>query len=148
MDQKQDRHALFEQIQKDHNELRQLLGEVHHVLSGKLEKVAHVAEMLQSLTDHVETHFSEEEATGIFADVAAREPRLTDRAKELKAEHDKLRQAVHALNQAAKSGDGQADWWENLETAFHNFSKDLMHHEHQENELVQVAYDQDLGAGD
>lgn len=148
MAQQPDRHALFDQIQKDHNELRRLLGEVHHVLSRKLENVARVAEMVESLTDHVESHFDEEEATGVFREVSEREPRLTSRAEELRCEHDRLRETVQALNLAAKSGDGAADWWEQLETAFRDFSKDLMHHEHQENELVQEAYEQDIGAGD
>ena len=148
MTEQQNRHALFDQIQRDHQELRNLLGEVHHVLARKLESVARVAEMVGSLANHIEAHFEEEEATGVFDEVSEREPRLSSRAKELRAEHDRLRQTVQALSQAAKSGDGAADWWEQLETAFHDFSKDLMRHEHQENELVQVAYEQDLGAGD
>ena len=148
MTQQQDRHALFQQLQQDHDELRRLLGEVHHVLAAKLENVARVAEMVESLTDHVETHFDEEEATGVFDEVIAREPRLSPRADELRAEHARLKKTVQALNQAAKSGDGASDWWEKLEKSFHDFSKDLMRHEHQENELVQVAYEQDLGAGD
>ena len=141
------RHELFEQIEQDHAELRKLLSELHQVLAKKLESVARVAELVASLTDHLETHFEEEEATGVFEQVTAREPRLSDRASALYAEHDELRKTMHALNQAAKSGGG-TDWWEQLEVAFHDFSKGLMHHEHQENELVQEAYDQDIGAGD
>lgn len=148
MTEQQNRHALFVQIQQDHEELRRMLGEVHHALSQKLESVARVVELLASLTDHLETHFNEEEATGIFQEVAARTPRLSSRASDLRAEHQQFRQIVQALNEVAKSGDGAADWWQQLEVAFHDFSKDLMRHEHEENELVQVAYGQDLGLGD
>ena len=147
MSKEDSRHELFEQIQQDHAELRKLLGEIHQVLSRKEASVASVAELLESLTNHIETHFEEEESTGVFDQVSAREPRLTDRATALYAEHDQLRQTVHALNLAAKS-DGGSDWWEKLEAAFHDFSKDLMRHEHQENELVQEAYEQDIGAAD
>ena len=147
MSQPQSGHELFEQIQQDHAELRKLLGEVHQALSRREASVDAVASLIESLTVHLEAHFQEEEATGVFDQVTAREPRLCDRASALCAEHDQLRKTAAALNQAAKSADG-ADWWDRLETAFHEFSKDLMRHEHEENELVQEAYEQDIGAGD
>ena len=143
-----EKHGLFEQIQQDHAELRKVLGEVHQVLSRKQASVDSVAELIKVLTDHIETHFEEEESTGVFQQISAREPRLTARAEGLRDEHDQLRQTVHSLNLAAQGESGTADWWEKIETAFHDFSKDLMRHEHQENELVQEAYEQDIGAAD
>lgn len=148
MTEQKNRHALFVQIQQDHHELIRLLGEVHQALSKKVGNGARLVEIVESLTDHVERHFREEEASGVFNEVAAHAPRLASRAEELLAEHNQLRQAVQALNQAARSGDGTADWWERLEATFRDFSKNLMHHEHREDELVQIAYDQDLGAAD
>jgi len=145
MTQSPNRHALFQQIQQDQEELRRLLGEVRQALS---QKRATVAELAKTLADQLHAHFDEEEATGIFSEVASRAPRLADRAGALRGEHERLRQAVLAFSQAAQGGDGGADWWEQLERAFRDFSQDLMRHEHEENELVQVAYDQDLGAGD
>jgi hypothetical protein len=56
--------------------------------------------------------------------------------------------AVGDLCKAASTGDGSAEWWQNLDEAFHGLSKDLMHHENHENQILQDAYTDDIGAGD
>ena len=141
-------HEFFEEVQREHDELRELLGEVHRVLAERLEKVAEVSERLASLSEHVETHFQEEEIAGFFDQVVERAPRLSDRVDRLRTEHQALLGAVRSLYDAATQGDGSADWWKRMEGTFHDFSKDLMHHESHENDLLQEAYGEDLGTGD
>ena len=148
MPQSQSTHELMDQIHREHEELRDALGNIHRTLGRREAGVATVAEMLSSLGDDVETHFSEEETAGFFDDVLERAPRLSDRIDTLRAEHQQLSAAVEKLEEVATSGDGSADWWQQIETAFHEFSKELMHHESCENELLLEAYTDDIGAAD
>jgi iron-sulfur cluster repair protein YtfE (RIC family) len=139
--------ARHEQIQREHEELRGLLGEIHRVLSERLESVANVSEMLASLSKHIETHFSEEEVDGFFDDIVEQAPRLSTRTSALRNEHVRLLESVRALAGLARSEDCR-DWWEQLERKFHTFSKELMQHEGSENELLQDSLEDDIGAQD
>ena len=141
-------HELFEEMQREHEELRALLGNLHKVLAERLDKVQRVAELLASLVDHVETHFEEEEVAGFFDQIVDRAPRLSDNIERLRHEHQQLLGAVRQLNQVASQGNGSADWWQQLEQAFHQFSTELMHHESAENDLLQQAFTDDIGTGD
>ncbi len=144
----QQKHELFEGIRREHEELRELLGDLHRRLADRLEEVAGVAEMMASLDEHVQTHFNEEETAGLFDDVVERAPRLSERIANLRTEHQQLLAAVRELKQAADQGDGSADWWQGLNSAFHSFSKELMHHENTENDILMEAYTDDIGAAD
>ncbi len=148
MNKSRSKDELFEEIRQEHQELRESLGELNRMLADRLEAVARVAEMVSSLGEHVETHFDEEETAGLFDDIVERAPRLSDHIAKLRADHQQLLTTVRQLKKAASEGDGSTDWWENLEKTFHEFSKDLMHHENAENDILLAAYTDDIGAGD
>lgn len=148
MNQPQTKHELVEEIRREHDELRELLGNIHHMLAKRLETVAGVSEKLASLGEHVETHFAGEETAGFFDDVVDCAPRLSDRIDALRTEHQQLLSVVRQLNDVASEGDGSSDWWQRLEAAFHDFSNKLMHHEGAENEILLEAYTDDIGAAD
>ncbi len=138
----------LDEIRREHAELRELLGQVHHAVANRLRTVAQVAELLATLSDHIETHFQEEEFGGFFDEVVSQAPRLSERTDALREEHQRLLTLVNQLSDLALQGNGSDDWWEKLERQFHEFSKDLMHHEHKENELLQEAFVEDIGAND
>lgn len=144
---KTNEQGIHERIRQEHDELREMLGKMHRILARRLESGANVAKMLQSLHRHVQTHFDEEEHGGFFDDVVAQAPRLSDRATEVKHEHAWLNNVMRELIDYADD-DLCDDWWQRLETKFHEFSKALMHHENKENELLLEAYDDDIGLGD
>lgn len=148
MPQSESTHALMDEIRREHEELREALGKIHQTLHKREAAVPTVAEMLSLLGDDVEAHFSDEETSGFFDDVLGRAPRLSDRIDALRAEHQQLSATVHRLQVAATDGDGSDDWWQRIETAFHDFSKELMHHEGAENEILLEAYTDDIGAAD
>ena len=145
MNEPQTKHALLEEIRKEHEELREVLGVVHRTLGKREAAVATVAEMLSLLGDDVAAHFSDEESAGFFDDVLDRAPRLSNRIDALRGEHQQLSATVARLQVVATNGDGSSDWWQQIETAFHDFSKELMHHETTENELLLEAYTDDIG---
>jgi iron-sulfur cluster repair protein YtfE (RIC family) len=136
-----------QQLQQEHSELRQLLGDIHRILAERLDTVVHVSEQLAALNEHVQTHFNDEEVGGFFDQVLGKTS-ASHRVNSLRDEHQRLLQAVRRINEHAKSGNGSADWWKRLESEFHEFNKDFMEHEHKENQLLQDAYEQDIGAAD
>jgi len=73
------KHQLFEEALREHEDLRELLGKIRHMLAGRLATVAGVSEMLASFGEHVELHFAEEETAGFFDDVVDRAPWLSNR---------------------------------------------------------------------
>jgi hypothetical protein len=52
------------------------------------------------------------------------------------------------LARFASAGSGSESWWRELNSRFHVFSKELMHHEGEENQLLQEAYQDDIGSKD
>ena len=148
MNKPQTKHELSEEILREHEDLRELLGKIHRMLANRLESVASVSEMLASFGEHVELHFAEEETAGFFDDVVDRAPWLSNRIDALRTEHQQFLAAVRKLNEVAADGDGSADWFQRLESAFHRFSSELMHHESVENAILLEAYTDDIGAAD
>ncbi len=147
-DDKSQNEDLCEQIQREHDELRELLGNVHQTLVNRSESVANVAQVMGSLREHAITHFREEEEDGFFDQVISIAPRVTERANGIRDEHQQLAAEVDRLVEMTSGGDGSPAWWQQLNDAFHEFSKDLMHHESKENELLQEVYTEDIGSAD
>ena len=141
-------HALYEQMRREHAELRELLAGMHRTLAERREAAANVAHMLSLMCDHLETHFREEEVTGFFDALVAKAPHFADQTDILRGQHTQMVAQSRALITLAARGDGSAAWWQELEDEFHKFSKELMHHESKEVELLQEAYDVDIGSQD
>jgi len=148
MTEQQPDQELFEEIRREHEGLRNLLAGLHKVLGDRLEQVEEVSRRMESLSARIETHFNQEELTGFFDRIVDRAPRLSEQIDDLRAEHQSMLSDVRALHEISVDGDGSPAWWQRLEDKFHQFSKELMQHEHKENQLLQQAYDEDIGAAD
>ncbi len=141
-------HEAYDRIRREHEELRELLGSVHRTLTKRLGTVADVSEMFASLCNQIATHFSEEEVAGFFDEIVAQAPRLSPQTEHLCNEHACLLETARKLADQANDGDGSDDWWQQLESEFHEFSKQLMQHENKENDLLWQAYHDDIGSPD
>lgn len=142
------RSAIYQYIRDEHEALRHLLSHLHQALTGRTETPHHIAEMIGSLQKHLATHFVEEEQEGFFDGIVEQAPRLADRANQLREEHASLQQAAEELNRVATTEAGSTAWWQEVNERFHLLSRDLMHHEHKENDLLQDAYENDIGSKD
>ncbi len=141
-------HEAYERIRREHEELRELLSAVHRTLTKQLETVAGVSQMFASLSNQIESHFGEEETAGFFDDIVAQAPRLSQQTEHLCDEHGCLLETAKKLSKRAHDGDGSDDWWQQLESEFHEFSKQLVQHENKENDLLLQAYHDDVGSPD
>jgi len=136
---------IYDEIRREHEHLRELLGNLHQALIERREAANKLSEMMTSLQEHVRVHFHEEEEGGLFSEVTAQAPRMSDRAEELKNEHVDLGAMVVELVTLASEED---ELCTSLDTKFHDFSKALMQHESKENELLLDAYEDDIGSAD
>ena len=148
MNQPDDSPPIFERIVGEHANLRDLLGEMHRIIAGRSESVDNVVKSLDSLIDYLRRHFQHEEDGGFFGEIAALAPRLSERAEEVCREHVELLTAIESFRDTARGGTATGAWWERLNSEFHRLMKDLMHHERREQDLLQEAFNVDIGTGD
>jgi iron-sulfur cluster repair protein YtfE (RIC family) len=141
-------HETVEKIKQEHDALREKFRQIHDVLSGPEIVAEQIATLLRELQNALQVHFSNEELGGFFDEVTARAPRLTVRADQLCTEHEQLLHRATELCEFAETDGPSLAWWRELSSRCHEFSKQMMHHESEENKLLQQAYQDDIGTFD
>ena len=123
----------------DLRELEQATGSS----SGK--RLAELRVRLSTTRTHLAEHFRFEEQNGYMDTVREREPRLERAIHQLAEEHGELRKSLDGLireaGDATSLGDG-------LQEAIRTWIECVRQHEARENDLVQDAFDLDIGPED
>ncbi|NMC21227.1 MAG: hypothetical protein GYA33_12505 [Thermogutta sp.] len=134
---------------EEHERIEALLEEVDAALGKRDRPTKEVIRLLSELPVHLEAHFAFEEAGRFFDEGMLRAPHLRPKADKILAEHAPLVEAAKSLAADAAANEQSApDWWERVRDRFLALKNDLSRHEHAENDLVQEAYVQDIGARD
>jgi hemerythrin-like domain-containing protein len=141
-------HDTFEKMHQEHDALREKLGRIHDVFTGVDPSPSEIIALLQEFAEALAVHFSNEEVGGYFAEVISRSPELAGQIGRLAIEHQQLRHTAAELCRFATSGSPSMSWWRELASGCHAFSRQLMHHESEENQLLQQAYRRDVGVVD
>ena len=97
--------AFLQEIKQDNVELRELLEETSTRLlknRPRLHDARQMVELLGQLRDQLAIHFSLEEAFGYFEDATEVAPRLSERAEELRAEHELFFRDICAICEQAE----------------------------------------------
>ena len=139
---------MYDHFRREHDELRDALGQINQVLASREASAPQVVEHLTTLRRKLEEHFQEEEVDGLFDQLLAQAPRLDNRVRELRADHQHMLGVLDELQGLAADGQQSPAWWEELAAKFHDFSKHLMQHENLETEALQSAYEDDIGSKD
>jgi len=139
---------IIEKIKQEHEALREKFRQIHDVLAGPEIAAKEIASLLRELKNALTVHFSNEESDGFFGELTTRAPRLAGRADQLCLEHEQFLHKVTELCRLAEAGTSSMAWWRELSSRCHKFSKQLMHHESEENKLLQQAYQDDIGTFD
>ena len=140
--------AFFEEVRRDHEELRELLGAVSRALAEGGEDVGRVSRMFTSLCQSIDNHFKAEEEGKLFDQITEQAPRLADRVAAVRREHHDLLDQIQKIAARAHVKTGSGQWWQQLGTDFQQFGQALMRHEREEGELIQGAYGVDIGSKD
>lgn len=99
---------------------------------------------VQSLRDHLATHFVQEERGGFLEESVTRVPRLSTRVRSILAQHPALLKELDGLI-AMIAAAAAADAWSQVQQAFAAFEGRMQSHERLENAVVQEGYNEDLG---
>jgi iron-sulfur cluster repair protein YtfE (RIC family) len=140
---------VIERIMQEHDALRDKVRRIHAVLSQPEPAPDDIEKVLREFLNALVVHFStEEEGEGFFAEVTAHAPRLAGQAGKLCVEHAQLLREFDEICRFAAAGSPSMPWWRELRSRCHAFNSRLMHHEHEENSLLQRAYQEDIGVND
>jgi len=138
-----------ERFFEEHERIETILAELDTALANRDRQPKEVIRLLTELPVHLEAHFAFEEAGRFFDEGMLRAPHLQTKADKILSEHAPLVEAAKSLAaHAAGEEPGSPDWWERVRERYLALKNDLTRHEHAENDLVQEAYVQDLGARD
>jgi hypothetical protein len=139
---------ICEQVQREHERLRELLRVSHLAIEGHAAPPQEVVRRLCELRAALESHFQSEESGGYFDGIVTQAPQLSRQAQRLTHEHADLLKHVDELVEMADENSRLPTCDSNLATRFRHFSRLLMHHESEENGMLQTAYHDDLGTKD
>lgn len=137
-----------EQVEQEHEELRELIGAIHKSLANTSSPTSLVKEQLAALCDKLEIHFRSEEKDGFFTEITEHAPRFSDQADKLTKEHDTMLAEAKAIAAKAIQCTDSIGLHQDVRPAFHELSKHLMHHESEEHDMLHQAYWEDIGPAD
>jgi hypothetical protein len=138
--------SIADALSQAHGTLLADLSALEHAVgpfSG--EDLAELRTRLGETTAHITAHFRFEEQNGYMDAVKKREPRLERVIDELAAEHDQLRKSLDALIGEARAATKLGDA---LRGQVRNWVDSVRKHEMRENEVVQDAFNLDIGTED
>jgi len=135
----------YDEILRDHANLRRLLDELRQMLFEQAVDFADLKGHFFQLGEMLEGHFRTEEASGCFGEVVNQAPHVSGKVAGLIGEHADLSREINEIAVRASGGNGTADDWEVARAAFGDFTARLMQHEMLENELLQQAFTEDIG---
>ena len=146
--------AFLQEIKEDDRRLRKQLAELQELCSNwprRATPVAQLAEMLVQLRNQLAMHFSLEESYGYFDEPVSAAPHLCHQADRLRRQHEELFDVLRGIAQcASRAADDQSSIEEStrLVSSYLRFHEQLQTHESAENELIQDAFNEDIGVGD
>jgi predicted nucleic acid-binding Zn-ribbon protein len=148
---------LRESVMGKANSVAEALSRAHAALLEDLRKLEEAADPSSS-TDlaemrarlgatqaHITEHFRFEEENGYLEALQKREPRLEPTIQQLAEEHRQLAQSLEALVGEARSATSLGN---TFREKTRQWIKRVRQHEHRENDLVQDAFNLDIGAED
>jgi hypothetical protein len=139
---------VFEDIRREHLSLAIKLGHLRRICEGEIRPGEEMAALLLDLYDALKTHFRNEEFNGFFSQVTTKAPRLTHDANVLCAEHREMLHTVSQLVRFAAAGANSHEWWRELNNGILVLADQLRRHEHDEDAILQRAYQEDIGVND
>jgi hemerythrin-like domain-containing protein len=139
-------------VLSEHQHIRRLVDALDNTLEKRGQSgrgwIDELAPVLGELADGLDAHFKGEQSE-LFTDVSTRLPRHQPTVERLIEQHQHLSQDfARVAGQLATLDLAQTDAVDEFVAALSRALKLLRTHEEQENELMLVAYWQDLGEGD
>lgn len=135
----------------EHRELCRLVRSIADGLASdrpwRHQRASGVLAGLRDLQNRLEHHFAREEAGGYLEEALTQAPRFSAQAAHLLEQHAQLLGQLRQVVQMAAAARETSSAWPALKGECATFIKELLAHEAAENQLVQEAFNIDLGQG-
>jgi len=129
-----------------HRQLDELQAWIHDADEYGRPQFGQLGDWIKNIRSKIAEHFAIEETDGYMSGPLRAAPQLVERVAELQAEHPRLLAGFDRFGQRLK--ECRYECWGDARTELQQLLDFLSGHEHQENELWQQAYEQDIGAVD
>jgi hypothetical protein len=140
------RTNIVEGLRQAHTSLLEDLRKLEEAAqSSTRPEGAELTARLVATRAHIAEHFRYEEQNGYMDGVRKREPRLERTIQQLGDEHKELARSLDALIEQSRATTGP-DAGQRAKVRI--WVEQVRQHERRENEVVQVAFNQDIGAED
>lgn len=145
------RNSQLSDLLAEHQELMRKITEIRTSLQKVCEpgigpKCDEMADRVADIRQLLLDHFAVEENGGYLSDVLEFAPQFAEQAAQLCGQHTSLLKTLDELETRLRKPESEA--CDSVSGEFETFIHDLQNHEHQENNMVQSAFNQDEGAGD
>jgi hypothetical protein len=138
--------SVAERLAKAHAALLQDLHKLEEAARPESgEGLTGLTACLGTALDHITAHFRFEEENGYLDVVRTREPRLERAVQQLAEEHRQLNMSLETLLGEARAATGLGP---GLGTKVREWVEQIRRHEAREDQVVQDAFNMDLGAED
>lgn len=146
-------HGHLHQIREEHRGIRQQmkyilkLWEKQPQANGG-EWFRELEHLTRDLRQTLETHFKFEEKGGFMKPVLEARPTKSQAVDHLLEEHGRILEQFDRLIASLEAAKIEPARLKDLGEEYKNLIAGVQHHERAENELIQMVFTQDLGAGD
>lgn len=146
-----EQHPFFVQAMHDHEKLHHEVEDIHQLLEHKAageincEAVTAVTALINTLREGLRQHFEREELGGYLEEALTRVPALAPQAAQLQKQHAEFLRLAEQMTADAQCGDQPAGVWTRLKGDYARFAKKLLAHEAAENQLLERAFNEDIG---
>ncbi len=113
-----------------------------------LPKFGEMGTRVEELRDILAEHFAEEEKDGYLAQALAVAPQYTQKAEELQKQHGQMLETLGDFSDRLELSQPPFESWQKARDEFEGIVAGLRQHERAENEIVQSAFENDIGTGD
>ncbi len=139
----------FKQFFDEHVAVHALLEQIDEAFRRPSSTMEEISGLLGQLGDRLVYHFAFEEEGGYFAEALLHSPQLIAKANALLDQHPKMRTRAQQLKADLQREETSNEQWKMRTAAlFYAFRDELLHHEREENILLQEAYHRDMGIND
>ena len=135
-------------IRHQHQQLKSLMETIANRFRCEQKPTRDLVSLLNALAVHLQMHFEFEETDGYFSGLAQKTPRVSGTVERLLREHEAMLEEIDKLVTMARAAFATADDTSDLAKRFSQFQTQLIHHEQEENKLIQDVYNVDIGTKD
>jgi hemerythrin len=132
-------------IRQQHQRLHSLLGAIESRFRHERKASRNLVSLLNALAVHLQTHFELEESDGYLSHLVRLSPGLSAAVDRLLREHTALLKEVNDLVARSREVFATNRDTADLAARFARLHRKLTDHDHEENKLIQEAYNLDLG---